>query len=320
MPVGRKESQFGSEAFSVDCSWDVFCQTNRTSSQNNLTSDTVAPCFRTVVLGKVADPELIRGGIQESLRYFIQVRCGVIMVGFARHSLLMHKILNEGSTMQTHQRATTSILVPLVLFFGFHAQSFGQHYGQVTAADTVFQDGTFHSIPLAHVNAIPNANEFANGHVMDSGFMSSNPTVLPIIAPAETYPVTVPAPMVDPLMVAHPINVDSYVVGQQIPVSVGQEYPVGAAQEFPIVSDEPGVAQRPSTPEIQYINGVPTIFSSDVDYAGPGDMRTHLWNDHKQEMEAYGFTRAQVESMSLQTAQKWHNFFHGSEGLPSETQ
>jgi hypothetical protein len=66
--------------------------------------------------------------------------------------------------------------------------------------------------------------------------------------------------------------------------------------------------------------GPDVIVSPDYGYSGPGDMRTHLWNDHQGEMSANGWTQAQVETMSLATAQKWHNYFHGTQGLPSERQ
>ena len=64
--------------------------------------------------------------------------------------------------------------------------------------------------------------------------------------------------------------------------------------------------------------GLPVIVDPNYGYKGPGDMRTHLWNDHHSEMSDNGFTEAQVLSMSLDTAQKWHNYFHGTQGLPSE--
>ncbi len=64
--------------------------------------------------------------------------------------------------------------------------------------------------------------------------------------------------------------------------------------------------------------GLPVIVDPNYGYQGPGDMRTHLWNDHHSEMSDNGFTEAQVLSMSLDTAQKWHNYFHGTQGLPSE--
>ncbi len=58
------------------------------------------------------------------------------------------------------------------------------------------------------------------------------------------------------------------------------------------------------------------IISPDYGYEGPGDMRTHLWNDHSDDLMANGVSRSQLDMMSMETVQKWHNFFHGSEGRP----
>lgn len=58
------------------------------------------------------------------------------------------------------------------------------------------------------------------------------------------------------------------------------------------------------------------LISKDYSYAGPGDMRTHLWDAHRNELQANGVSQAQLNSMPMATVQKWHNFFHGSEGRP----
>ena len=58
------------------------------------------------------------------------------------------------------------------------------------------------------------------------------------------------------------------------------------------------------------------VIDPNFGYDGPGDMRTHLWNDHANDLRANGVSRAQLNSMSMATVQKWHNYFHGSQGRP----
>jgi hypothetical protein len=58
------------------------------------------------------------------------------------------------------------------------------------------------------------------------------------------------------------------------------------------------------------------IISPDYGYEGPGDMRTHLWEHHGDDLKANGVSKSQLDAMSMETVQKWHNFFHGSEGRP----
>jgi len=58
--------------------------------------------------------------------------------------------------------------------------------------------------------------------------------------------------------------------------------------------------------------------SPDYGYAGPGDMRTHLWNDHSADLKANGVSQEKLMSMPMATVQKWHNFFHGTQGRPQE--
>ena len=60
------------------------------------------------------------------------------------------------------------------------------------------------------------------------------------------------------------------------------------------------------------------IISPDYGYKGPGDMRTHLWKDHGEDLKANGVSKDQLEAMSMETVQKWHNFFHGTQGRPQE--
>lgn len=64
-------------------------------------------------------------------------------------------------------------------------------------------------------------------------------------------------------------------------------------------------------------HGMPEpLISPDYGYEGPGDMRYHLWNDHGDELKSNGVSEKQLNSMSMATVQKWHNFFHGTEGRP----
>ena len=189
-------------------------------------------------------------------------------------------------------RCAILLSVLFVLAFGFQSDCLGQDGGQVIVGEiTVVHTSTIDSAPVIYESAIPNASQFVNGGVVDSQYTVTTPATTTY---AESYPVAV----------ANPINVTPVVVGQQ----------------FPAVAAEAVVPQSSSSITTRYVNGVATYFSNDYGYEGPGDMRTHLWNDHKQEMMAYGFVRAQVESMSPETAQKWHNFFHGTEGLPTEKQ
>ena len=58
------------------------------------------------------------------------------------------------------------------------------------------------------------------------------------------------------------------------------------------------------------------IYSKDIGYKGPGDMRTHLWKDHSADLQRNGISHAKLMAMPMPLVQKWHNFFHGSEGSP----
>ena len=55
---------------------------------------------------------------------------------------------------------------------------------------------------------------------------------------------------------------------------------------------------------------------TDYGYLGPGDMRTHLWNAHSQELIANGITEYKIMAMTVPEVQQWHNYFHGVEGSP----
>ena len=55
---------------------------------------------------------------------------------------------------------------------------------------------------------------------------------------------------------------------------------------------------------------------NDYGYAGPGDMRTHLWNAHSKELIKNGITENKLMAMAVPEVQKWHNHFHGVEGSP----
>ena len=58
------------------------------------------------------------------------------------------------------------------------------------------------------------------------------------------------------------------------------------------------------------------IINPNYGYSGPGDMRTHLWNDHADDLKANGISEEQLNSMPMEIVQKWHNFFHGTQGKP----
>ena len=55
---------------------------------------------------------------------------------------------------------------------------------------------------------------------------------------------------------------------------------------------------------------------TDFGYLGPGDMRTHLWNAHANELIENGITEHKLMAMTVPEVQKWHNYFHGVEGSP----
>jgi len=55
---------------------------------------------------------------------------------------------------------------------------------------------------------------------------------------------------------------------------------------------------------------------TDIGYLGPGDMRTHLWNDHSNELIDNGITEHKLMAMKVAEVQKWHNHFHGVGGSP----
>ena len=57
---------------------------------------------------------------------------------------------------------------------------------------------------------------------------------------------------------------------------------------------------------------------NDFGYLGPGDMRTHLWNGHANELIANGITEHKLMAMTVPEVQQWHNYFHGAEGSPEQ--
>lgn len=59
--------------------------------------------------------------------------------------------------------------------------------------------------------------------------------------------------------------------------------------------------------------------SRDYGYLGPGDMRTHLWNGHANELIENGITENKLMAMTVPEVQKWHNYFHGAEGSPEHS-
>ena len=58
------------------------------------------------------------------------------------------------------------------------------------------------------------------------------------------------------------------------------------------------------------------LYSNDWGYEGPGDMKTHLWEGHSDDLQRNGISHAKLMAMPMPLVQKWHNFFHGSEGSP----
>ena len=89
------------------------------------------------------------------------------------------------------------------------------------------------------------------------------------------------------------------------------------------VQVETALSGIPSATVIQSPNGEQASFPigfgpNDVGYIGPGDMRTHLWNDHSSDLLANGITNATLMSMPMAKVQKWHNFFHGTEDQPAK--
>ncbi len=79
---------------------------------------------------------------------------------------------------------------------------------------------------------------------------------------------------------------------------------------IPQTTDMAGVSEWPAT---QPQAG---IFLKDVGYNGPGDMRTHLWRDHSSDLEENGISHETLMSMPIESVQKWHNYFHGTEHAP----
>lgn len=76
---------------------------------------------------------------------------------------------------------------------------------------------------------------------------------------------------------------------------------------------QPYLAAQP----LGYVETTGAIHSKDIGYMGPGDMRTHLWEHHASDLQANGISQAALMSMPMPTVQKWHNYFHGTEGAPS---
>jgi hypothetical protein len=55
------------------------------------------------------------------------------------------------------------------------------------------------------------------------------------------------------------------------------------------------------------------LVDPNVGYAGPGDLRTHLWNDHSTDLQAIGISYNQLYAVSMDQIQQWHNQFHAAE-------
>jgi len=101
------------------------------------------------------------------------------------------------------------------------------------------------------------------------------------------------------------LSYDSFGVSNQ---TYGGTVVQGAVYQAPTVQGQEQFTQGPGG----------LLISKDYGYAGPGDMRTHLWAAHRNELQANGVSQAQLNSMPMATVQKWHNFFHGSEGKPQQ--
>ena len=111
-------------------------------------------------------------------------------------------------------------------------------------------------------------------------------------------------------VISSPISTyDSFGVSTQSYGGFGGAVVQGTSHQAPVVQTQLGQGQFTQGP-----GGM--LISKDYGYAGPGDMRTHLWAAHRNELQANGVSQAQLNSMPMSTVQKWHNFFHGSEGRP----
>ena len=123
-----------------------------------------------------------------------------------------------------------------------------------------------------------------------------------------------------------PYSVESYPV-QGYPV---QSFPVQdySVQSLPVeqyaapavTSQLPAYGSAGTSSQV-YVPGygmMEHVINPNYGYSGPGDMRTHLWKDHANDLKANGVSRAQLDSMPMTSVQKWHNFFHGTEGRPSQ--
>ena len=207
--------------------------------------------------------------------------------------------------MKTH-RAATLLTALIATVFGLESHSFAQQYGEFIIGETVIENAAIQSTPMTQTHAAPMVAEYYEPHQFGYSVFSNSITTTPtIITHAEVIPETLAAPVVSYYQprpsVANEIHGHGVVVEQAYSATPEQMTEQTHAE---------GITR--------HINGVPTLISPDYAYDGPGDMRTHLWNDHKNEMMSHGFSQAQVEAMSLQSAQKWHNFFHGTGGLPSK--
>lgn len=85
---------------------------------------------------------------------------------------------------------------------------------------------------------------------------------------------------------------------------------------IPQTSEVPGVVYLPSA-DLPSIDLPAAIFLKDVGYTGPGDMRTHLWRDHASDLQGSGISHETLMSMPMESVQKWHNYFHGTEDSPA---
>ena len=109
-----------------------------------------------------------------------------------------------------------------------------------------------------------------------------------------------------------------------IPTEKNAEKPKPEKQQLgsEITQARPG--ERVSNPDHLILNSDTTLGGvlvngtkpTDMGYLGPGDMRTHLWNGHSEELIDNGITENKLMAMTAAEVQKWHNHFHGVEGSP----
>lgn len=106
----------------------------------------------------------------------------------------------------------------------------------------------------------------------------------------------------------------TYTSGTSFPVSTyGATYFQSSIS--PALMQQPFQPYSTNQPSV-YTDATGALHSKDIGYIGPGDMRTHLWEDHSSDLQANGISKAVLTSMPMASVQKWHNYFHGTEAAP----